>query len=308
MFVLHPSGYCSFDSESGRDNLIRGTKCPCCNRVAGHSYLCPYFKFKPGATASRGKLYDCCAVLWAKSDVTNFITFTLPSLTDGTYQRDPDCPETGDLVIAVKFSRVLEAWKIRNKRRGKNISYTWCAEAQMKRQAKFGGIGDIHYHLVANVSIKNRLDKMEDIDELQWLQAQWCNAIGVSSANCVDVAGLPEGVNSVPAYMAKYMGKGEGRAIIGRKFGATRDLTKYQPLRFKTLPELPEVTRREFSTLTGYEGTVIYFDTRTTLETYGALMSQESKFQGNDKFDARFTYAAITDRAIRRTVGLSYPT
>jgi len=68
------------------------------------------------ASTSRGKLFDCVSVLWAMNANKSFFTFTLPSLENGTYQRDPLCSTTGDLEVGKMFSRTLEAWKRKEQR------------------------------------------------------------------------------------------------------------------------------------------------------------------------------------------------
>ena len=317
-FVLHPSGYCAYYGAQGKGNLIPGAPCPYCRRICGHAPDCPDYKLsdKPAAS-SRPRLYNAAAVLWGKSPAANFITFTLPSLDGGVYQRDADCPETGDLVIASKFSKVVEAWALRWKRAGKKLSYAWVTERQEKRRRTYGGIGDIHYHILANVQIKNDAGEVVDPDLLNSLQVLWCDHLGVTLAkNCIDVRPLPNWIRSVPPYLAKYMGKPTRHPIRARRFGATRDLTEYKPIHLVAMPEgITLETVSEFTTPDGYDITAYYFNTREVLETYGELMAEESLYAGRPGNMSAFTPAAILTRAIKRQraaltphLGSSYPT
>lgn len=310
-FSLHPSGYCAFYNDSSSDNLIRGMPCPFCKRVAGHSIHCEMYDYnKVKGHSSRPKLFNATSILWARSKEKSFITFTLPSLENGTYQRDVDCPLTGDIIIASQFSRTMEAYSLRSKREGRPLSYVWVSEAQMERKEKFGGVGDIHYHLIVNRAIKSNGGRLVNKEELQWLQNLWCEHVGVQAKNCVDVQPLPDSINSVPAYVSKYLGKGSQRAIISRQFGATRDLTKFKPISLKSLPECELIKSYEFTTPTGYESIVRYYDTREILEIYSESMAEESKFNSS-RTDKNFTPEAIQERYIDRIArqqGLSYST
>lgn len=310
-FSLHPSGYCAYYNDSAKENLLRGVPCPFCRRVAGHSINCELYKYDDvKGHSSRPKLFNATSILWSKSKDKSFLTFTLPSLEKGTYQRDVDCPLTGDIVIASKFSRLMEAYSLRVKRRGGRLSYVWVAEAQMERQEKFGGVGDIHYHVIVNQAIKNNGGRLINKPELEWLQNLWCEHIGVQARNCLDVQHIPDGINSVPAYFAKYFGKGSQRAIIGRQFGATRDLTKYKPISLQTLPECELIKSYEYTTPSGYESIVRYYNTQEILETYADLMADESKFNSS-RTDKNFTPDKIQERYIDRILrqqGSSYST
>jgi len=307
-FSLHPSGYCVWFNESSTENLIQGFPCPDCKRIAGHSIECPAFVYREDkGKSSRPKLFNATSILWAKSQEKSFITFTLPSLDTGTYQRDADCPLTGDLILATKFSKVLEAYAIREKRRGSRLSYTWVAEAQMKRMEKYGGIGDLHYHLIVNKRIKEDGGRLCDKETLMWLQNLWCEHVGVSAKNCVHVDPLPDGINSIPSYVSKYLGKGSQRMILSRQFAASRDLTRFKPIQLRSLPECDLIQQYECVTPTGYEVQVNFFNTRQVLELYGSDMAFESQIDSS-RTDKNFTHTAITERQVSRFMGSSYST
>lgn len=281
-YKLSPSGFCVYYTESdhSRNNLLAGRACYHCKRVAGHSLTCPEYKFNENVgNSSRPNLFNACAVLWAHPGPTNFLTFTLPSRDENVFQRASDCPTTGDLIIAEKFSRVLEAYKVRLSRRGKKLSYVWVSEAQMKRQEKYGGIGDIHFHLVCNQLIKNDARQVVDFDTLEWLQDRWCDQVGVIAKNCLDVQPVPRGVNSIPAYLAKYMGKGSQRKILSRRFAATRDLTKFKPITLHSLPqEIKLIRENTMNVSPTFQVNTWYFHTQETLEQYGSLFLDESNY------------------------------
>lgn len=308
-FKLHPSGYCCYYSDSTK-NLIAGCACRYCKRVAGHATNCPEYKAKePKHSSSRSQLYNAVSVLWGKNNGTNFYTFTLPSAEGGTYQRANDCPISGDLIVAEMFSKVLEAWSIRVKRQGRKLSYVWVSEAQMKRQEKFGGVGDIHYHLVASEVVKDgsnyikegkRKYKVTDPVTLDWLQALWCSHVGVNAENCLHVDYIPPAVNSIPAYLSKYMGKGTQRKILSRQFGATRDLTRFKPISLVELPKDCDLIRTtDLIFDSGYEMTAYYFKTSDVIEQYGHHMANESDLNGSIS-GKHFTPEAIVKRAYKR--------
>lgn len=307
-FKLHPSGYCVWYEDKTRHNLKTGTPCIFCNRIAGHSLTCPAFVYdEERGKSSRVALFDAAAVLWAANSDRSFITFTLPSLEGGTYQRDVDCPETGDIKIAAKFSTVLEAFKVKMKRAGKKLSYVWVSEAQMKRKEKFGGVGDIHYHMVANVKMKDDRDRFIDFELFNWIQSRWCDAVGVYSNNSVDVKPLPDSIDSVPAYLAKYFGKGSQRMILSRRFGCTRDLSRFKPIDLVNAPELDLIVQNEVMTANGYEVVNNYYRTRETLEVYGSAMADQDRWEGS-RMDSRFSPDSILKRSIARAVAQAGPT
>jgi len=286
-FRLHPSGYCAYYNESGNENLKPGKSCIFCGRVAGHAHDCPDFITYPGdgrgvkqvaGSTSRGSLFNAVSVLWHKSRVKSFITFTLPSLRDGVYQRSPVCEHTGDLAVTKKFSKVLEAYKIRVKRTwGEKMSYVWVSEAQMQRQEKFGGCGDLHFHLVVNQDLKNNAGRFIDYDTFRWLQSLWCRHIGAEANNCVHVDNIPGELNSIPAYLSKYLGKGAQRRIISRRFAASRDLTNYKPVTLQDFPAV-DLVRSVEKQAEGFKYVMHYFNTSQVLDTYGAHMEDESRF------------------------------
>ncbi len=296
-FRLHPSGYCAYYNESSSENLVPGKSCIFCGRVAGHAHDCPDFLTYPGdgreakqiaGSTSRGSLFNAVSVLWHKSRVKSFITFTLPSLQDGTYQRSPECELTGDLAITQKFSKVLEAYSLRVKRAfGEKMSYVWVSEAQMQRQEKFGGCGDIHFHLVINQDLKNNAGRFVDYETFVWLQSLWCKHIGVDANNCVHVDNIPDELSSIPAYLSKYLGKGSQRRIMSRRFAASRDLTKYKPVTLQDFPGGVDLVRSVEKQADGFKYVMHYFNTSQVLDTYGAHMEDESRFTNTTRGRAR---------------------
>lgn len=300
-FKLHPSGYLSSYSETDeQSNLQVGRVCPICKKLCGHDPTCPNFKgFKGGS--SRAKLFNASSVLWSKYKEKSFITFTLPSKPDrGYYQDEPK----QDIEIAKAFSRTLEAFALRQKRKGQKLSYVWVAETQTKRKNKYGGIGDLHYHLIANVRIKSDPTKYAPrgivIDQplLDWLQSNWCNQLGVSSSNCVDVEPIPDFINSMPGYMSKYLGKGAQRFIHSRQYACTRDLSKFQPVTLYELPnDIDLISESIYKTVEGFEVVSRYYNTGQALELYGANMAIR---QPDKTEDPNFHHSAITIRAIKR--------
>lgn len=221
-------------------------------------------------------------------------------MENGTYQRSATCQYTGDIAIGQKFSKTLEAWKVKEKRKGVALSYCWVSEAQMKRQEKFGGIGDIHYHLIVNRRLKYNNGTFSDLETFKWLQSNWCAQVGVESNNAVHVDPIPDNANSIPAYLAKYMGKGQERAILSRRFQATQDLTKYKPIKLSGPPEdVTLLTENTYTTKDGFDICTRYYNTREVLEVYAGLMKDESNYTGT-RTDERFTEEAILNRAIGR--------
>lgn len=309
MFTLHPSGFCCYFNPDVKVNLRPGVACPHCGMVAGHRVTCPSFRILQGkGSSSRPKLFNACSALWHFQEKRNFITFTLPS-RDGAkiYQRDPGCPETGDVAIGAKFSKLLEAWSKRVARRGdeQKLTYAWVAESQQERAGKYGGSGDIHYHLVCNQEIKRdngtKSGVFVDRPYFESLQVLWCDHLGSSSRNCIDVKPIPQGIRSIPSYISKYMGKPGDRRILSRQFFSTHDLSKYQPIHLASMPDLPLVTKRDYVTPDGYEGTSYYFDTRAVLEAWGSSMAVAGSLRTDrgDR-DPRFTQDKIQERELAR--------
>lgn len=307
-FVLHPSGYCSYYSDFFADNLKRGQPCRYCRRVAGHATDCPDYKENTQVKSSRGKLYDSTSVLWyiSKTKGTNFYTFTLPSRSRlGIYQDSPTCEHTGDIAIAQKFSKVLEAWSVRTKRQGRKLSYVWVAEAQMERQEKFGGCADIHFHLVTSELVKGKFG-VTDLDTLQWLQSLWCEHVGATSNNCLHVDYITPDVNSMPAYMSKYMGKGSQRRIISRTYQASRDLSRFKPIKLNELPKVSLVNSKDMYFPNGYELTAYYYSTSEVLELYAEDMYFESSVTQSVS-NKNFTPEAISKRKYLADLRKHYP-
>lgn len=299
-FVLHPSGYCVWFNDKSKGNLITGEACPICKRTAGHHYQCLHYKQKETTGASsRPKLYNAISVLWVRSPSCKFITFTLPSRPgEKTYQVSPHCEKTGDLAVTRIFSKMLHAIKARIERSSppngvRKFSYVWTSEAQMKRQEKFGGVGDLHFHLVTNSFIP-----------IAWLQSTWASYFPGSeeNRNAVHVEKIPLGIKSIPAYLVKYLGKGSPRQIFSRRFGSTRDLSALVPIQVKTLPaSLQPITAKMFTRPDGYEVTSYCFDTSEILRLYSPYMVDEKAFQGT-RAGRNFTQAAINSRKFKREV------
>lgn len=317
-YRLHPSGYCVAFNEETNNNLIPGKPCKCCGRVAGHKYGCPELENLPGyfesGKSSRGSLFNAVAVLWSRSVEKSFITFTLPSLSSSVYQKSIHSVYTGDVAITAKFSKVLEAYALKIKRRtGKKLSYVWVSEAQTSRQEKFGGVGDLHFHLVVNVDYKNHSKAWKDSAgrwrypfisaghelEIKWLQKLWCEHLEVEAVNCVHVDPLPDCVKSIPSYLAKYLGKGSMRKIVSRRFSASRDLTKFKPITIPARPgecyrvdidtgemkflESVELINRQERKFENYTCITEYYSTSDVLSKFGAWMEYESAFVGGAK-------------------------
>lgn len=297
---MHPSGYCVWFNDKSVGNLITGEVCPHCKRTAGHKYTCQNFTESetPGAS-SRPKVYNAVAILYHRSTNLNFITFTLPSKPGRqTYQVSPYCEDTGDLAVTKIFSKMMEAIAVKVKRSARpnqvsKFSYVWCSEAQMERQAKFGGVGDLHFHLVTNQYI-----------DIQWLQATWSAYFPdcQDHRNSVHLEPIPPGINSVPAYMAKYMGKGSCRRIYSRRYGCSRDLSALVPIRLNHLPDsLQAITQKIYTQANGYESVCYYFNTAEILARYGRFMSDEKDFNVT-RGGRNFTPGAIASRKFVREI------
>lgn len=313
-YRLHPSGYCAVFGETSQENLVPGKPCIFCGRVAGHANDCPDFVTYPfggqsntviaSGKSSRGSLYNAVSILWHRSRVKSFVTFTLPSLDHGTYQYLPDCEQTGDLAVTRMFSKVLEAWAVRVKRLyGEKLSYVWVSEAQMKRQEKFGGCGDLHFHLVVNQRIKADDKTVVDMETLQWVQDLWCKHVGASSNNCVHFDPIPDNVNSIPSYLAKYLGKGTQRRILSRRFGCSRDLSELKPITLNHAPQDVGLVRAVTKKIDeSFSVTTEFYNTRDVIEKYGKYMAAESDFVGGAKGRASdFTVDAIRQRLENRS-------
>lgn len=187
----------------------------------------------------------------------------------------------------------LEAIARQCKRRNKGkFSYVWISEAQMKRQKKYGGIGDIHWHLLTNQRI-----------DIKWLQSCWNGYFpGTTSKNSVDVQLIPKMVDSIPAYLCKYLGKGSQRRIFSRRFNCSRDLSRMVPIHVSTLPgDLQPITATFVTTPTGHEVAQYYFNTGDVLELYGAYMIDEKDYKVT-RGGAKFTAGEIEARRFRREI------
>jgi len=300
-FKLHPSGYCVW-FEDNSSNLIHGAPCLFCKRAAGHKWDCPAYKEKPTGKSSRTSFFNAASVLYASGEAKSFFTFTLPSRNGRKYyQLKSTCPETGDLAVTASFSKTMHYIQKRCKRAGFKFLYTWVSEAQTERKKKYGGIADIHYHLICNVDLKNEANKFycdESKQDFEAIQLHWCTSIGAHSNNCVHVDSLPTGVNSVPSYLAKYLGKGSSRTIISRRFAASRALTRFKPITINSIPDhLTLLHESEITTGRGYNLPQRFYKTTEILEEYGHLFLEEDRFSGERK---SLTAKQTQDRLVAR--------
>jgi hypothetical protein len=298
-FVLHPSGYCVYYNDASAKNLKPGEPCLFCKKVAGHSRTCPLYVEKVDDNkTSRVKLFDRSAILWARASAQGndikFFTFTLPSINgQKIYQTSSTCRYTGDIAVTSQFSKLLENCSVVIKRhRKEKFSYVWVSEAQQQRQEKFGGVGDLHFHLVTDSFIP-----------VEWLRDSWNSLLGTDSKNCVHVDAIPTSVRMLPNYLAKYMGKGTQRKILSRRFSCTRDLSSFAPITFKRLPhDLTCEKETHFTTPKGYDVSMYYFNTTEVLEQYGAEMQHQASISGTAS-DSNFTPDQIEWRSMKRDHG-----
>jgi len=165
----------------------------------------------------------------------------------------------------------------------------WVAEAQQERQEKFGGIGDIHFHLITNAYIP-----------IKWITAAWSKLLGADSKSCVHVDHIPGHVNSVPNYLAKYFGKGVQRKILSRRFSCTRDLSGVSPIKLKRLPEGTLLKHKTYTTKQGFEINFYYYDTGEVLANYLGFMQEEASVKGVTRTSKDFTEPAILARSLNR--------
>jgi len=279
-----------------------------CGRIAGHKATCELYTEPKSTNFSRTRIFDTASVLWYQSQSLNFFTFTLPSWEGyKTYQLAADCCVTGDIAVSAKFSMLLELISVNIKRVPKSkkgrkkkstlwkrwnngkFSYLWVAEAQQERQEKFGGIGDIHFHLITNAYIP-----------IKWITAAWSKLLGADSKSCVHVDHIPGHVNSVPNYLAKYFGKGVQRKILSRRFSCTRDLSGVAPIKLKRLPEGTLLKHKSYTTKQGFEINFYYYDTGEVLANYLEFMKEEASVKGVTRISKDFTQPAILARALSR--------
>jgi hypothetical protein len=202
---------------------------------------------------NKNDFFDRCAQLYMDKVPTkkqfNLITLTLPSISHGIYQKSNDCELTGDKFITANLSRLLESLTLKIQRdRGIKISYVWSAERQHERKIKFGGVGDLHFHIFTNLTIKKGFfDKAAgkyyntflDGDLLAWLQKNWCELLNVPTANnCIDVRPISGNMESVVSYIAKYLSKEKSEIpIISKKWSSSKDLVKLRPVKSNALPD-----------------------------------------------------------------------
>jgi len=216
---------------------------------------------------NKNDFFDRCAQLYMDKVPTkkqfNLITLTLPSLTGGIYQNANDCPETGDKITTANLSRFLESLTLKIYReRNIKISYVWSAERQHDRRAKFGGVGDLHFHIFTNLTIKKGYyDKPAakyyttylDRELLSWMQKSWCELIRVPMTNnCIDIRPISGNMESVVSYIAKYLSKEKSDIpILSKKWSSSKDLKRLRPVKSTVLPEckLYRIHNNEFTDL-----------------------------------------------------------
>lgn len=244
-FSLHTSGLCAWSDPT---NLKPGE--------GGYQGF--------GSSRSRRSVFfDRSSVLWYKYPDLTFFTFTLPKqIHDDRY-------------YSSKLSMLLENYRTRFKRNGiaskKNVrggikDYVYCAEVQ-KQRTDFQAI---HFHLLTHAYI--------DIKEIN---SYWCDLIGQSSRNAVDVQHVPQNIQSIPAYMCKYFTKQTYRDTSGqiqkmrpvqcKSFNASQGL-KLQPVTLDHPPGIPLYTQ-SFTVQDGKEKREInlrYYNTREILDTFFA--------------------------------------
>jgi hypothetical protein len=297
-FILHPSGYCVYYHDASSKNLMPGSPCIFCGKVAGHKPTCSLFVEKQDENkSSRVKLFDRAAMLYWKSFCTNsdlkFFTFTLPSAAGKkTYQESVSCSVTGDLAVTEKFSKLLEntAINIKRHRKGEKFSYVWVSEAQTKRQEKFGGVGDLHFHLLTTNYVP-----------IELIRAHWNDLLGTNSKSCVDLDIIPKDVRTLPNYLAKYMGKGSQRRILSRRFSCTRDLSSFAPIKFRYLPPGMQPEKEvHFTTPSGYEVNTYYYNTYQTLDMWVDYMYEQKQTEHDDTNDPNFSESDISMRTQKR--------
>ena len=242
-FAMHSSGLCTWSDPS---NLKPGT-----GGAKGF-----------GASRSRRSIFfDRASVLWYRYSPLVFFTFTLPKQTHQ------------DLFYSQKFSMLLETYRTRYKRHGNSSKknpqggfqdYVWCAEVQKQRK----DYQAIHFHLLTHVYIP-----------IKEINSYWCDLIGQSSRNAVDVQHVPQNINSIPAYMCKYFTKQTYRDADGeirkmrpvkcRSFGSYQEL-KLEPVILDRPPENPLYTQ-SYSVQHGdreLEICLRYYNTREILDTF----------------------------------------
>lgn len=228
--------------------------------------------------SSKTDFFNRIQQLYNRKTHLNLITLTLPSLfNSGIFQQSNDCSYTGDKVVTECLSKFLEALSIKLKReRNFDLSYIWVAERQNERRSKFGGVGDIHFHIVTNLVVKRsqyipeaKKERVLFMDKklIDWIARDWCKTLGVKfdSTNCIDVRFIHKNMGSVCNYVAKYLSKRDPLSIpiLSRKFASSKDLVKIRPIHSDELPDVS--LYRIHETKYQYNGkehtnTVFYFD------------------------------------------------
>jgi len=240
---------------------------------------------------NKNDFFDRCSQLYMDKVPTkkqfNLITLTLPSLSHGIYQKSNDCEHTGDKITTANLSRLLESLTIKIQREQSiKISYVWSAERQQERKLKYGGIGDIHFHIFTNLTIKKGYyDKAAgkyytsfmDKELLSWMQKSWCELLNVPTANnCIDVRPISGNMESVVSYIAKYLSKEKSDIpIISKKWSSSKDIVKLRPVKSTALPEAKLYRIHENEFIDKKTGEVIkipcyYFDSYEIKKQYFA--------------------------------------
>lgn len=249
---------------------------------------------------NKNDFFDRCTQLYTDKRPTgkqfNLITLTLPSKSKGIYQEKNNCPGTGDKIVTENLSKFLESLQKKYYRDyAVKISYVWAAERQNERRLKHGGIGDLHFHIFTNFTLKEGFyckKRKKDIttrlnkEYLHWMQSAWCNLLSVSFAdNCIDVRPVSGNMESVCSYIAKYLSKSDFRdePILSKKWSSSKDLPKIKPVQSTILPDckLYRIHENEFIDKSTGEIMKIpcyYFDSFEIKEMYFRPVSEAGLF------------------------------
>ena len=176
----------------------------------------------------------------------------------------------------------------------------------MTRQKNYGGIGDIHFHLICNREFKNSYGQLNDRQTLVWLQSLWCSHVGANANNCLHIDPIPSQILSIPSYLVKYFNKGSQRPILSRQYSCSQELSAFKPITLNNLPNLDLISKHDYVTPSGFESTLYYFNTNETLDLYGVDMLDQG-YQNNSPIDKRFTEEECLKRAIMKKQRELYP-
>lgn len=239
---------------------------------------------------NKNDFFDRCTQLYTDTKPTgkqfNLITLTLPSIFKGIYQNSNICEATGDKAVTKNLSRFLESLQKKYYREhGFLVSYVWAAERQQERKKRYGGIGDLHFHIFTNLSVKQGFyckKRKKDITTkfntqlLSWMQNTWCNLLSVPfTDNCIDIRPISGNMESVCSYIAKYLSKSDlyQVPILSKKWSSSKDLKKMKPVQSTILPDCKLYRIHENEVLDKSTGEVFtmpiyYFDSFEIKEKY----------------------------------------